>query len=272
MRRKKMPALHIREKTENTGTAMRTLEIYTALREHIPAELAAGWDNEGVMLLADREKDIKRALVTLDITEAAVDEAVESGCELIVSHHPVIFKPLKRLESPKLLKMVRAGISALSFHTSLDCAPGGTADTLAGLLGLFDLQPLFDEGIPCGRIGRLAEPLSFDGLVARVKKAVSPAIMQVVARRDSGEYLRVAVCPGEGKSLYTAALEAGADAYICGSMPYNEMCDASERGMTVVAAGHFETEQPVCARLAGLLAGLGVECTVFKSNPALILN
>ena len=251
---------------------MKTLEIYRALREHIPAELAAGWDNEGVMLLADRYRDIKRALVTLDITENAVDAAIEHSCELIVSHHPVIFKPLRRLESPKLLKMVRAGISALSFHTSLDCAEGGTADTLAELLGLKDTEPLFDEGIPCGRVGQLAEPLDFEELVEKVKSAVSPGVIQAVARHAGKCYRRIAVCPGEGKSLYGAAMEAGADAYICGSMPYNELCGAAGHDMTVVAAGHYETEQPVCQKLAALLSLLGIECVIYKSNPVEILK
>lgn len=250
---------------------MKTLEIYSALREHIPADLAAGWDNEGIMLLADRDKDIKHALVALDITEKTVDRAIELGCDLIVSHHPVIFKPLRRLESPKLLKMVRAGVSAISLHTSLDCADGGTADTLSELLGLTGLEKLYDEGIPCGRVGELPEPLDFEGLVAVLNRTISPAAIQSVARREGRVYRRIALCPGEGKDLYGEALASGADAYICGSMSYNSLCDASEQGMTVIAAGHYETEQPVCGKLAVLLTKLGVECIIHESNPVAIL-
>lgn len=246
---------------------MKTTEIYSALRGRIPANLAASWDNEGIMLLADPDREIKRALVTLDITEKAVDAAIEHSCGLIVSHHPVIFKPLRRLENPRLLKMVRAGISALSFHTSLDCADGGTADTLAELLGLTDTEPLYDEGIPCGRVGHLPAPLDFAGLCDAVKTAVSPRVIETVAERAGKAYSRIAVCPGEGKSLYSAALESGADAYICGAMSYNELCDAAGQGMTVITAGHYETEQPVCGKLEKYLAEIGIECTIFGSNP-----
>lgn len=246
---------------------MRTTEIYNALRGRIPANHAAAWDNEGIMLLTDPDREIKHALVTLDITENAVDAAIEHSCGLIVSHHPVIFKPLRRLDSPKLVKLVRAGISVLSFHTSLDCADGGTADTLAELLGLTGIEPLYNEGIPCGRVGQLLESLDFEGLLGTVKAAVSPRVIETVADRAGKSYSRVAVCPGEGKSLYAAALESGADAYVCGAMSYNELCDAAGQGMTVITAGHYETEQPVCGKLAALLAEIGIECTIYKFNP-----
>lgn len=250
---------------------MKTLEIYEALRRHIPAELAADWDNEGVMLLPEPEREITRALVTLDITPGAVEAAIARSCELIVSHHPVIFKPLKRLDNPKLVAMIRAGISALSFHTSLDCADGGTADTLAGLLGLKITEKLYDEGIPCGRVGELPGLLSIGELQAAVRDAVSAQTLQAVAVRAGRSCRRVAVCPGEGKSLYRAALESDADAYICGAMPYNDLCDASEQGMTVIAAGHYETEQPVCGVLARRLRELGLECEIYTSNPVKLL-
>jgi dinuclear metal center YbgI/SA1388 family protein len=246
---------------------MKTLEIYNALREHMPASLAASWDNEGIMLLSDPDREIKHALVTLDVTESAVDAAIEHSCEMIVSHHPVIFKPIQRFDSPKLVKLVRAGISVLSFHTSLDCADGGTADTLAELLGLSGKEPLYDEGIPCGRVGQLPAPLDFAELLDTVKAAVSPRIIETVAERAGKTYSRIAVCPGEGKSLFAAALESGAAAYVCGAMSYNELCDAAGQGMAVIAAGHYETEQPICGRLANLLSEIGIECTVYESNP-----
>ena len=246
---------------------MKTQEIYSALRMRIPAELAADWDNEGLMLLPEPDREITRALVTLDITPGAVDAAIALSCGLIVSHHPVIFRPLKRLDSPKLTVMMRAGISALSFHTSLDCADGGTADTLAGLLGLERLEKLYGEGIPCGRVGELPASLSFGELYAAVRDTVSTRTLESVAVRGGRSYFRIAVCPGDGKSLYKVALESGADAYICGAMPYNDLCDASELGMTVITAGHFETEQPICGVLAVYLSGLGINCDIYTSNP-----
>lgn len=246
---------------------MNTLEIYNALRKHIPAELAADWDNEGVMLLTEPEREITRALVTLDITPGAVDAAAARSCGLIVSHHPVIFRPLKRFDSPKLAALVHAGISALSFHTSLDCADGGTADTLAALLRLTKLEKLYDDGVPCGRVGVLPAPIGFGALRDAVRYAVSAQTIEAVAVRGAGDYHRIAVCPGEGKSMYKTALESGADAYICGAMPYNDLCDASEQNMTVITAGHFETEQPVCGVLETYLRELGIECEFYTSNP-----
>ncbi len=258
---------------------MNTLQIYTALRGLIPAENAASWDNEGVMCLPDPDREIKRALVALDITDTVVNHAVREGYDIIVSHHPVIFKPLRRIDSPKLVSMIRAGISALSFHTSLDCADGGTADTLARLLKLINTEKLYDEGIPCGRVGKLENPLYFNELTNLVTAVTDAATLEVINAQSKRRYERIAVCPGDGKSLYRAALESGADAYICGAMQYNDLCNASERDMTVITAGHYATERPVCDVLARYLRKIGtvnnkltVECDIHESNPVVNLS
>jgi dinuclear metal center protein, YbgI/SA1388 family len=246
---------------------MKTLEIYTELRKNIPADLAAGWDNEGVMLLSNPDRDIKRVLITLDVTPEAVDTAVKKDCGLIISHHPVIFKPLKRLDSLKLTTLIKADISVLSFHTSLDCADGGTADTLAVLLKLKNLTKLYDQDIPCARLGEFENQPDGKTLSNIIISATHTDNLYRVAYTDDKLYKRIAVCPGEGKTLYPAAFSSGADAYICGSMPYNDLCDASENNMTVFTAGHFHTEQPVCAKLSNLLRALSLETEIFWSNP-----
>lgn len=145
-------------------------QIYEEMQRIAPLALAESWDNPG--LLVDCGGKVSRVLVTLDITPEVVEEAARKGCGLIVSHHPVIFSPLKKLSGQDVaFRLVKSGISAICMHTNLDAAEGGVNEVLAGFFGMREMEA-FAEG--CGRVGSI-EPLTVPELAKRRRKSLPPA-------------------------------------------------------------------------------------------------
>ena len=225
---------------------MTVKELYAKFSDKIPEDLREAWDNDGIMCCADGTAEVYRALVTLDVTEEVVDYAIERGFDLIVSHHPLIFKPLASINeenhiSRKLIKLLGSGISVFSFHTRADKLVGGVNDRLADIFGMFDTKP-FGEG-DLGRIGTIDEPMEIQDFAYRVKQLIgSDAVRYVDGYSD---VYKVAVVGGDGKGYVQAAIDAGADTYVSGRIGYNVMEEASEMGINLIEAGHFFTEQHI---------------------------
>ena len=244
---------------------MTTLELYRALEERLPRTLSAEWDNDGLSCLPEEQKNITRVLVALDATEAVVDLAIAGDYDLLLTHHPLLFRGIKALTPGetvprKLLKLARAGVSSASFHTRLDAVDGGVNDIFASLLGLCDVRPFAPEGeVPCGRIGALSSPLDADALAARVCDALH--IPHVLVSGD-GECRTVAVLGGEGGDFVGAARRAGADAFVSGRIGYHRLLDGAEDGIVLIEAGHFATEVAVCHALADMVRSIDPGLTV----------
>ena len=225
---------------------MTVRQLYEKLCERIPEELREDWDNDGLMCSSDDSLEVSRALITLDVTEDIVDYAISHNIDLIVSHHPLIFKPIKSLTeqshvSRKVIKLIKNDVSVMSFHTRADKVEGGVNDTLCDILGLKSVRP-FGEGF-LGRIGTLDEELTMEdfsyllkGLLDCDGVKVSDACIPVQ---------KVAVVGGDGKSYVDAALREGADTFVSGRIGYNVMAEAGEMGINLIEAGHFFTEHPV---------------------------
>ena len=244
---------------------MNVKELYEYLDERIPPYLSCDWDNDGLMVVSDGNKEVKKALVTLDVTPDAVDEAVENGYDVILSHHPLIFKPLRNLNEDTYIqrmvkKLIVNNITVMSFHTRLDKVEGGVNDALASVIGLKDIAPMPE----IGRIGQLGEEMAIDDFASLVRDVLGCEYVNFVGERT---VKRVAVVGGDGKDNFADAVACGADTYLTGSMSYNTMVDAAYSGINVVEAGHFYTENPVCTVLAETLSSVGIECFVFYSNP-----
>ena len=228
-------------------------QILGFLRAVAPQELALDWDNVG--LLVDAGQPVDGVLTTLDITPAVVREAVENDCQLIVSHHPVIFHPLRTLAAddvPALL--MKNGISAICMHTNLDAAEGGVNEVLAGIFGMRNWEP-FAGG--CGRVGEV-DPIPVPELAKKAQDALGkrcnlpetgPAVQ--VKYTDSGRPVRrLAVISGAGGSLFEEAIAMGADCLLTGEANHHHACDAARLGLSLIAAGHYATEFPVTAAVA----------------------
>ncbi len=229
-------------------------DIYDYLNEIAPFAQQEGWDNSG-LLVGSAAQQVDTIAVVLDITPEAIRLAQQAGAQLFVSHHPVIFHAQKSFfaQEPAYL-LARAGMSAICAHTSLDVAQGGVNDVLAAALGLCDVEPVpSQEGAPLLRIGRV-EPMGAPALAGLVSRRLHAAV-RMVSPEPEKPITRVAVCGGAGADLAAQALHAGADAYVTGDASHHEFLDARQMGLTLLAAGHYETENPVADMLAHKLAG-----------------
>ena len=249
----------------------RVCELYEFLNSKFPSSYSCEWDNDGLMLADDPGREVIRVLCTLDVTDEAIDYAIEHCYDVIVSHHPMIFKPLKSVSyadpvGRKVLKLLRHRISVMSFHTRLDAAPGGLNDVFANLLGLTDVTVLECDGEAIGRIGTLPEEYTCATFAAFAKKTVSAE--RVLFSEAGGAVRRVAICGGDGKDFVKAAKAAGADSYLTGQLSYNIMEEAGSIGLNLFEAGHFATEDFICSYLTLLILKkfTQVQTGYFNSN------
>ncbi len=246
-------------------------ELYSYLDKLIPSSLSCEWDNDGLMVCPDKYAKVNKVLLSLDITAEAVEYAAVEGFDVIISHHPLMFKPLKNVSgddivSSKVITLIKSSISAMSFHTRLDALDGGVNDMLAELLGVEDVEILPGDTDMIGRIGSLEVPADPEEFSLFVKEQLGARAVNLVNAQL--EVSRVALCGGDGKDLLKAAYRAGADTYITGTMSYNTMMDAAEFPMNVIEAGHFYTENQVLHLLADMVEEFDpdIEVEIFESN------
>lgn len=249
---------------------MTVKELYEKLNASMPEELREAWDNDGLMCCADSSAEVYRVLVSLDVTDGVIDYAIEGDFDLIISHHPLVFKPISALTdenhiSRKLIRLISSGISVMSFHTRADKAEGGVNDILADMLGIFNTVP-FADGI--GRIGEIDEECCFEEFAESVKIALGADTIRTADAYNSVK--RVAVLGGDGKSGVMPALALGADTYISGRIGYNVMEEAAEMGINLIEAGHFFTEQPVCTYFKKLVGKAAPDVYVEIANSNVI--
>ena len=259
---------------------MTVKELYDKLNATVPTALSAAWDNDGLACLPDATREATRVRVALDITDDVVKKAIDGGFDAIVAHHPLLFRGIKALDgdtplSAKLVRLVRAGVAAMSFHTRLDAAKGGVNDTVAALLGLLNVEVFGTEELgEIGRIGKLAAPHTARTFAEYVAKKLNTSAVLLVG--GDREIRTVALVGGEGGDLLDAAMAAGADLFLSGRVGYHRMLDAAESGISVIEAGHFATEAPVCERLAELVneidPDLGVEILELPAIETLVVR
>ena len=248
---------------------MTVRELYAFLESKIPRALSCDWDNDGLMVCANDKAEVSRVLVALDITAAVVEQAIEEKYDLIVSHHPLIFRPIKAVAvgetiANKVIRLLTSGVSAMSFHTRLDAVEGGVNDVLANSLGLSDITPFGKDGEEMGRIGTLMQEVSLREFAERVKSATGADRVQI---SDAGKpVLRVALLGGGGAGEVAVAAAAGADTYLTGELKHDQLTEAPERGMNLIMGGHFYTENLVCDRIRDLLLEADATLTVDTVN------
>lgn len=255
---------------------MTVKQFYEHLCDRVSPSLSCEWDNDGLMLTPDGEREVHRVLCTLDVTEDAVGYAEEYGFDLIISHHPLLFRPLRSLDpdnhiARKAMRLLRAGISVISLHTRADAVIDGVNDRLAELLGLSAVTMFGDGGEMIGRVGDLPAPMSLTEFAAHVKAVLgSPTVLAADADLP---VQRVAVCGGDGKDFVAGALSTGADTYLSGRIGYNVMVEAPEMGINLIEAGHYFTETHITAFFAELTNEIlpAAECEEFASNVILHL-
>jgi dinuclear metal center YbgI/SA1388 family protein len=225
---------------------MKIKEIVAPLEEFAPLAWQAVYDNSG-LVVGHGEDDVQAALVAVDVTEDVLDEAVRLGAGLVISHHPIIFHALKRLNGKGVVERVveqaiRKGIALYACHTNLDGAPGGMSWRLAETIGIGDLQSLEkeEEGHGYGVIGTLAEEMEPREFLQEAMRRLGAKVVRH-SEITATKIRRVALCTGSGASLIGAAKGAGAELYIAADFRYNDFSEG-ESGFIVADIGHFESE------------------------------
>lgn len=242
-------------------------DFYDYLDYIAPFVLQESWDNSG-LLVGSMEKQVDRVAVVLDLNEETIEQAISFEVDLIITHHPVIFKAQKTFLSDSLAyRLALNDISVISAHTSLDSAKGGVNDVLCDLLELTRVEVL--QTNECENLLRVGftdrtSPEEFALFVSRQLNA------DVRFVSGGNEIETVAVCSGAGSEFAKEVAELKIDALVTGDAKYHDFLDAQEAGLTLIAAGHFETENPAMAILAGKLRGKFSETEIIvlsQTNP-----
>jgi dinuclear metal center YbgI/SA1388 family protein len=224
---------------------MKAKEIIEVIEDFAPPQIQEEWDNSG-MIVGDPEYEVTGVMLGLDCTEELVEEAAATGCNMIVTHHPLIFKGMKRLGVATAIErtaraLVKNDMLLYSAHTSIDKVPSGVSDLMADKLGLIEREILAkeDDDFGLGIVGNLETPMDSLSLISFVKRKFSLTTMKCSLPVDS-LISRVAVCGGSGSSLIGTAVASGAQVYISGDISYhNFFC---EKDFMIIDIGHYESE------------------------------
>lgn len=254
--------------------------VMDVLEQIAPKRLAEDWDNPGLLVGAFNQ-DVHKVLVCLDVSDQVVEQALSCQADMIVAHHPLIFKGLKKIRTDlplgaRLQQLLKHDIAVAAAHTNLDIAVGGVNDVMAEAIGLgklasFVITSQQADGTveSLGRMGSLPAPMAVEDFARQVREAL-PAEHVRLVNAGARPVRKVALCSGSGAEFIQKAAFMGADVYVTGDVKYHEAQQAVELGMHVIDAGHFATEFPVVEvlreKLAAELAEYGVEVVADKSS------
>ena len=225
-------------------------QVLSALEQFAPLPLQESWDNAGLQI-GLTEAEVSGALLCLDVTERVVDEAVRRGCNLVVSHHPLLFRGLKQVSDVTdvqrtVWKAIREGVCVVSMHTNMDNARGGVNWKIAEKLGLTDVRFFAEKTVQgieggSGVVGMLPQPMAAEAFISQVKQTFGVACAQCneLLQRP---IQRVALCGGAGDFLLDEAVALKADAFITGEMHYHQYFGYEQR-LQICVIGHYQSEQ-----------------------------
>ena len=246
-------------------------EIWQALTEWAPSDLAEEWDNVGIQV-GDPDARVKRLVTALDVSSGLIESAVSIKADMVLTHHPLIFSPLKNLvlSSPvsRIISIcIKNDIAVASAHTNLDSAENGVSDQLASMLGLEQVRPLVpscrrggesgghDHKTGIGRVGRLGRVVSLGNIIDTVCENLDLPGVTVVGD-PAMDIETVAICGGSGSGLWPAFVESRADLFLTAEVKHSIVREAEMLGRAVMDAGHFATEWPVIPVLADYMNGI----------------
>ena len=236
---------------------MKACDIISALEEFAPLSAKEEWDNTGLSV-GDPSREISAVMLSLDCTEAVIDEAISRGAEMVVTHHPLIFSPLKQISTEEaigrmILKAAKNDMVIYSAHTNMDKVSGGVSGIMAQKLMLRDVQILSAEAdttYGLGVVGNLPSPLDFEEIVAVLKTKFGAKVLKC-SGNNKGKVSRIALCGGSGSSLIPYAEKAGADLFITGDISYHHFIRDGKTA--IIDIGHFESESGILDLIKTLL-------------------
>ncbi len=240
-------------------------EIYNLIDSFAPFDSQEEWDNSG-LLVGNENKDVNKILFALDITSDVISQAIECNADLIVTHHPIIFKPVSNVLSDGLIyKLIENGLSIISAHTNYDKAFGGVNDILCNTIGLNSYIKI--DGT-CLNIGKYDGPISSKEFLSCVKNSLGGTVRHNNINKNIAN---IAVCSGSGSDYLDMAIEFNCDALLTGDASHHAFLDANEMGILLVAAGHFETEViAILPLLEKVKKEFNVDCVLANQNTPII--
>ena len=255
---------------------MKVRDITAVIEAFAPLSLQESYDNSG-LIVGRADDEVHKALLAVDVTEEVIAEAVAQGCDMIITHHPIVFHAMKRFNSASqtercVEEAIRRGIVLYAAHTNLDSAPNGMSWRVAEMLGLMNvevLQPTNADGAGFGVVGELAEPMASEEFLRKVMER-----FEVKALRHGDivkpQVHKVAICTGSGGSLINEARKSGADVYLTADLRYNDFM-RHENSIILADMGHFESEYCVIQILFDILSKkipiFAVRKSVCSRNP-----
>lgn len=259
----------------NESVAMSTIEqVNQFLNDFAPTRLAEDWDNVG-LLIGDRSANVDKIMTCLTVTPESAQEAIKAQAQLIVSHHPLPFRPLKKITTDSIAtkliwELIRAGISVYSPHTGFDSAAAGINHSLSKRLGLVDVAPINlipddPQRLGSGRIGKRPSPTSLAEFAGEIKRGFDLQTIQGVGQPND-EVNKVAVACGSGGSFLAAAIRAGCDTFVTGEATFHTALEAKANGVSLVLMGHYFSERFAVESLAQTLSGNFSDATVWASK------
>jgi dinuclear metal center YbgI/SA1388 family protein len=258
----------------------KVIDIVERLRQDFPEDIASQGDPVGIQI-GSLQAEVTKAMTTLDVRPQVVAEAVKKGVNLIISHHPVMFRPARNLDfsNPQNAmygEIIRSGITVYSIHTNSDKAQNGSADWQAEELGLSDVEPfaLDDDGIAIGRKGKLPETMTAKEFAYYVKDKMKLKMARLITADDEKAISSVAFICGDGGKFWHRAVDEGLDAFVTGDVYYHVGHDMISSGLTVVDPGHY-TEKLFKYKLYDRLKQwneennwhVGLEISAVSTNP-----
>lgn len=256
-------------KNNTEVSAVTVKEISDYIDTIAPYNTKCDWDNCGI-IVGKPSADVSKIGFCLDLTEETLKQAVRQNVDLMITHHPAIFHAQKNFtDSDLVFRAALKGINIISAHTCFDCAKGGVNDVLCDILQLKNVTEIESEEctVPMLRMGTLQKEMTAQELAHYICEKLDTTVRLV---SQIGNIKKAAVCGGAGMSFLDDVIEAGADAYITGDISHHEMLEAKEKGLCVIAAGHFETEYPAIKAFMGYIQKEFPEakCVLLKqSNP-----
>jgi GTP cyclohydrolase I len=235
----------------------KTKDLLAVLDSIAPSKISEEWDNPGLQV-GSLHGEIDRIMLSLDPTIEGIREAARRRAQVLLTHHPLLFRPISCLDQDSypgnvIREALAQGISIVAVHTNLDAAASGINQVLAELLNLKEVAPLhripeYPEG-GLGRIGLLPEPMALAPFVAKLKKVFCAEGVRVIGE-TAAPISRTAIMGGAGGSMISRASEMGADVFVTGDVTYHQALEARALGLLVIDAGHFCTERTAFAHFA----------------------
>lgn len=254
---------------------LKVKDIIGNLEKKYPKANAESWDNVG-LIVGKLNQEVRKVQLSLDTTDKVIENAIKNSADLIITHHPMIFKPVKTITTMdnlgrKIIKLIENNKSLYAMHTNLDSSKDGLNDYILNLLEVENSKVIdvneFDNEVGIGRLYTLSKEMNIDEYATFVKNSLKIKNIRIISENREKIIKKVALINGSGMSYWRKVKSLGADLFITGDIGYHDALDAKEAGTNVFDIGHFESENCFVELLRKDIEGMGIEVITFNDGP-----